>query len=116
MSTQQTYVSHFSNAARSANEASEMFGKPVANLAEAASAIVAHPSFDQCTTRWVLAHYLRLKDTTFHAIPHPLLETISTGAQAANPNPTLGDLIVAALSNPIVIESYVLHGKKGDLQ
>jgi hypothetical protein len=113
-STNGTYVSHFHAAERAGREASEMFGRPVANLAEAARVIVAHPSYYECAARNILRHYLRLGDTTTRSIPSALASGIAANARARSAAPSFGELFVSSLAHPAVIESYTAHGKRGE--
>jgi hypothetical protein len=113
-STNGTYVSHFRAPERAQRENSEVFGKTVANLAEAAKILAEHPTYHECAARNMIWHYLRMNDTTAKAIPTALVSDIAVKARALGRSPTFSDLLVTALAHPVVIESYTKHGKRGE--
>lgn len=102
-----TYVSHFKDAANAESEKSEYFGKPAANLREAALTIAASNQFLDCSIRKVLGHYLRLQDSTTNSIPSDLIAAIRDEVKANAKEPTFQTIVSKALGNETVINSFI---------
>lgn len=103
-------TSHMINPARAANERSQMLGRPAANLAEAARAIVDSRRFLPCATKNLMKHYLKLKDQDVTTIRPELLEEITKIARDRNPQPSFSDLMVSIVSHPKVFDSFIKTG------
>jgi hypothetical protein len=100
-----TMRSHMIDAAEAASEASSIFGSEVADLAEAARAVAAHPVFLDCAARNLLDHGLRLDPTK--SVDGELLSGIAAAARQSSADPTLRELMVAAFSHPDVVRDAV---------
>jgi hypothetical protein len=96
-------TSHFFDPGAKADEASMMFGRPVANLAEAAQVFVEDPVFSTCAVRNVLEHVL-LVDAAIH-VDYRILERSAARARERHEDPTLQDIVIATLTDPLVIQS-----------
>lgn len=94
------YASHFSDPAEAASESSQMFGQPVANLAEAAEILTQNERFLACSGDHVIRYGLGLDERT--RVPEILTEEI---ARSLGTDATFRDLVVEVLSHPRVIES-----------
>lgn len=84
------------------------------NLAEAGAVIAQSPTYSQCAIRKSLGYFLRLKDTTTATISVNLLQQILGQVQKKFPDPTFGQLLHGALTDPTVVESYLTYSKKAD--
>ena len=113
-STKGTFTSHYKATPIASSESSEIFGKPVQNLAEAGAVIAQSPTYSQCAIRKSLGYFLRLKDTTTATISVNLLQQILGQVQKKFPDPTFGQLLHGALTDPTVVESYLTYSKKAD--
>ncbi len=113
-STKGTLTSHYKDPLIAGSESSEIFGKPVQNLAEAGAVIAQSPAYSQCTVRKSLGYFLRLKDTTTTTISKELLQQIVARVEKKFPKPTFGQLLHGALTDPTVVESYLTYSKKAD--
>jgi hypothetical protein len=110
-------ASHFEDPAEATSEQSQMFGKPVANLAEAANALSEHPVFVQCAAQNVLEYTLRI-DTAGplgKTVDAELLSRIAHGAGAPSHKPTYAEIVKATFSDPGVVLT-VVQGLTGDEQ
>jgi hypothetical protein len=96
-------ASHFNDPAERALENSQMFGQPVANIVEAAQVFTQNPVFTTCAVRNVMEHALMV-DPSVDVDPR-LLTRIADRARARHADPTLADLVVATLTDPLVIDS-----------
>lgn len=107
-STNGTFTSHFSAPKVAALEASEFFGKPVKNIADAAKELVGSDHFIHCAVERFLAYYLDLKDTTALAIKKGLFDDITQQILASGKtNPSKQDILASVLLHPAVIDSFV---------
>jgi hypothetical protein len=103
-------TSHMVNSTRAANERSQMLGRPAANLAEAARAIVDSRRFLPCATKNLMKHYLKLKDQDVATIRPELLDEITKIAKTRDPQPSFADLMITIISHPKVLESFTKTG------
>ena len=99
------YTSHFEKLDKSSDESSQYFGKPVANLREAATTLTESPLFLECAIRNLLRYYLRATDEEAARIPSALLKQIRESALKENKNPSPQVLIRLALSRPEAIHA-----------
>jgi hypothetical protein len=96
-------TSHLVDPAAAREERSQMFGRPVANLAEAARALVTSPVFAECAARNLLELALGLDPAS--DIDARLLTDIALGARRATAEPTLGRLMIQTFTHPRVVEA-----------
>lgn len=101
------FTSHMLRPEAAASEASQVFGKDVANLAEAAAVIAESPLFLPCASRSFLGFVFNLADSAILQIPTPVIEQIVAAARAAEPQPTLAALAREALTHPAVVRSLL---------
>jgi hypothetical protein len=110
-------TSHFEDPAEAASEESQMFGKPVANLAEAAAVLSEHSVFVQCAAQNALEYTLRI-DTAGplgKTVDAELLGRIAESAGAPAHKPTYAEIVKATFSDPGVVLT-VVQGLTGDEQ
>jgi hypothetical protein len=98
-------TSHFVDPTERALERSFMFGQPVDTLVEAALAFVANPVFATCSVRNVMEHALLVDPAV--DVDHRLLARIADAARGRATDPSLPDLVIATLTDPLVIDSVV---------
>jgi hypothetical protein len=104
-------ASHFRNPMQAAAETSQMFGKPVANLAEAAKVIVAHPAFLGCTSERFLDFVLGVPPGSIDYDAR-FIDSVAARAKLRAAEPSLGAIVTALLTEPTVVRS-VLSGVQG---
>ncbi len=102
-STNELFASHLKDPAAAKMEASQIFGKSVANLAEAAQVLAESPTFLRCQSRNLLELTLGLDPAS--PISATVLEKVAEAATAANPEPTFADLTVATFTNVKIIDA-----------
>ncbi|MBL8744483.1 MAG: hypothetical protein JNK04_25420 [Myxococcales bacterium] len=110
-------ASHFEDPVEAASEASQIFGTPVANLAEAAATLSEHPVFVQCAAQNILEYTLRI-DTAGplgKTVDADLLERIADSTEAPGHKPTYAEIVEATFSDPGVVFT-VVQGLTGDEQ
>ncbi len=110
-------ASHFEAPEDAENEASQMFGTPVANLAEAGAVIAEHPIFLQCAAQNVLEYTLRI-DTAGplgKAVDSDMLERIAAKAEEEHVDPTFQQIVHAVFTDPDVVRTTLMTSK-GDTQ
>lgn len=113
-STNGTMTSHFDlpeGTPRSGDESSRIFDTPVANLAEAGKVMADSPTFLECTAEHFLNHALGVQWKVVEYDP-ALMRRIALRAKSSG-EPSLGQLVVSLLSDPLVMSSI---GKKGASQ
>lgn len=98
-------TSHFDDPAEAALEATQMFGQPVQNLAEAARVLASSDPFLDCQAEGLLHHTFGLPEAA--EVEHAMLEAITERARELHANPTFADLVVATFTEPRVILSVV---------
>jgi len=91
---------------RAADEATQVFGKPVANLAEAGKVLADSPTFVECTAEFFLNWSLGLQWGIID-YDRNLMKLIATTAKEAGAQPSLGQIVVALYSEPLVMKSIV---------
>jgi hypothetical protein len=96
-------TSHLVDPTAAREERSQMFGRPVANLAEAARALVTSPVFVECAARNLLELALGLDPAS--DIDARLLTDIALGARRVTAEPTLGRLMIQTFTHPRVVEA-----------
>jgi hypothetical protein len=103
-------ASHFEVPEVAASEASQMFGTPVANLAEAGRVLAEHPIFLQCAAQNVLEYTLRI-DTAGplgKAVSSDMLERIAARAEEDHVDPTFSDIVHAVFTDPDVVRTTLM--------
>ncbi len=98
-------ASHFAPG-RAASEGSQVFGKPVANLAEAGKVIADSPTFIECTAEFFLNWSLGLQWGIID-YDRNLMKLVASSAREAAAQPSLGQVVVALYSEPLVMRSIV---------
>ncbi len=98
-------TSHFNDAARAADERSQMLGQSVGNLAEAARVLADSEPFLECQTEAVLHHTFGLPEAT--ELSEEMLHAVAVRARQMHADPTFADLVVATFTEPRVILSVV---------
>jgi hypothetical protein len=106
------YASHMNDPAESASERSQMFGKEVANLAEAAKQLAATDMFLECATRNALRYFLRMTDSEAAVVDIALLRSIVARVKKVSKDPSLNQILFEALMHPVVIESVLSSGER----
>ncbi len=104
-STGKLFASHMIDPLTSADESSQIFGKPVKNLAGMGQAYVETESFWTCSIGSLMGYVFGLADSTVFALPQDVLADIVTAAKAKEPQPSLATLSVEAFSHPAVVKS-----------
>ncbi len=105
-------TSHFREPARAASESGQMLGRPAANLAAAARVITEHPKFLSCAVQNLFRHYLRLSDQNLASIRPELYSEIASQARTLRTDPGFSELLIAIVSHPKVIESFINSGAR----
>lgn len=96
-------TSHLVDPTAAREERSQMFGRPVENLAEAARALVASPVFAECAARNLLELALGLDPAS--DIDARLLTDIALSTRRVTAEPTLGRLMIQTFTHPRVVEA-----------
>jgi hypothetical protein len=104
-STNGLMTSHMADPADRVVERSQMFGQAVDNLVGAAQVFVQNPVFATCSVRNVMEHVLLVEPSI--DVDFRLLTRIADEARTRADEPTLQDIVVATLSDPLVIDSVV---------
>lgn len=99
------FTSHLKDSNEAASEASQVFGRQVANLKEASEVIVQSDEFWNCSVQKSLQYFLNLDHSEAEHINVGLLRDIVRKAKTRNPQPSLSDLVVESLSHPLVMLS-----------
>jgi hypothetical protein len=100
------FASHMLRPEAASSEASQVFGKRVANLSEAGAAIAEHELFAPCAARSLVGFAFGLPDSVVNDIPAAILAEVTTRARAEEAEPTLGTLAVHTFSHPSVVRSF----------
>ncbi|MCC6807142.1 MAG: hypothetical protein IT381_06940 [Deltaproteobacteria bacterium] len=108
-STERLMTSHLNDPSAAAAEVSQVFGKPVQHLGDAAKVVASAPSFVPCAARKILNATTGTDAAT--TIDPALLAAIATAARARAADPTFADLVIATFSDPVVVAS-VLQGNQ----
>lgn len=111
-STNGLFASHFNAPAAAAQEVTQMFGTPVANLVDAARELSEAPGFVACAARNVLEYSFGMSEAEAKEIHRSLLAEVAALAVARDlrlrpetaSGPTFGDLFVVALTHPRVVK------------
>lgn len=98
-------TSHMIEPEEAASEQTQMFGKTVADLSEAAQVLAESSAFLPCQARNIINHTFGLSEST--QIDREMLLDIGAEAREENPQPTYADLVVTTFTEPRVILSYV---------
>jgi Protein of unknown function (DUF1588) len=104
-STGKLFASHMSDPQASADESSQIFGKPVKNLAGMGQAYVETDAFWSCSVGSLMGYIFGLADSTVFALPKDVLTDIVSAAKAKEAQPSLATLSVEAFSHPAVVKS-----------
>jgi len=101
------FVSHFVDSIAAEQELSQVFGEPVANLAEAGEVLSSHPTFTQCSARNVIEWTFGLTEADAATTAPALLVAIAERIFAEQPEPSIGDIFRATLTHPDVIDVFL---------
>jgi hypothetical protein len=104
-STNNTFASHMSDPADAKSEATQFFGKKVANLAEAAKALSENSIYLDCAVRSTMGYVLALSDSEANELPDLVVTEIVSEAKAREPQPTFARLVVETFSHPSVVSA-----------
>jgi hypothetical protein len=99
-------ASHFSDPERAKLEGVQMFGTPVANLAEAAKVVAEKPLFTECAAAKYLDHTLGVLAGHIKYDWRMFVE-IGQRARQKNPDPTLANIVEALFTHPVVVRSLI---------
>ena len=105
-STNGLMTSHLKNPAEAADERSQMFGEPVANLAEAARVVSESEPFRSCAVRSLLEYSFGLDRGA--EVDGTLLSRIADEVSAEHDDPSLQQLAVATFADPVVAHTAAL--------
>jgi hypothetical protein len=101
------YTSHMFDPFAAAEETSQMFGQPVANLREAGEVITDSELFPQCTVKNLVAHAFDLHAGASNDISMDLVETVAAELTAETTDPTIADYVIEVFTNEQVIDAVV---------
>ncbi len=100
------FTSHLAAPDAARSEASQIFGRPVDNLAGMARAYADSPGFLSCSTAALMGYAFGLPESVVFALPPDVLAEVVADARAREPQPTLAALAVQAFSHPAVVRSF----------
>ncbi len=100
------FTSHMIDPMVSSSEASQVFGKPVQNLAGVAEAFATSSAFWTCSVGGLLGFAFGLPESTVFTLPPDVLEDVVMAAKAKQPRPSLALLAIEAFSHPAVVRSF----------
>ena len=102
------FASHFSELDRSENEAAQVFGQEVLNLAGAATVIVAEPQFLSCAVRRAFEYAFNLDETLSARTDVNLYRNIADALKRdGKESATFQDLFQYVVTDPKVFRSYI---------
>lgn len=97
------FASHFAQENRSADETGQVFGKTVANLTEAAQAVVDDAQFADCAVRRVFEYTFDIDETVSARTDRVLYLNIANGLRdAGHGDPTFAQLFTSVVTDPVV--------------
>ncbi len=99
-------ASHFRDPERARLEGIQMFGQPVANLAEAAKVVAQMPLFSECAAAKYLDHTLGVLAGHIKYDWRMFIE-IGQRAREKNADPTLANIVEALFTHPAVVRSLI---------
>jgi hypothetical protein len=102
-STNNTLASHLSNPEAAKSEATQFFGKQVANLAEEAKVLSEHPIYLECAVRSTIGYVLALSDSEAFDLPDLVVTEIVSEAKSRESQPTFARLVVETFSHPSIV-------------
>ena len=105
------FTSHMIDPARARREDSQVFGRPVVNLSEAARSIAESERFLPCAVRSLVGFGFSVADSVTNSIDPAIVSEVVDGARAAAPDPTLRQLAIHAFSHPAIVRS--MRGEGG---
>lgn len=109
-SSNDLYTSHFNTPEQAKEESSQMFGRNVSNLREAAEVMVNNSVFIECAVRNSIRYFTRL-DTGNETINTGVVLEISNRLKQKYRNPTFKEIVLESLKHPFVIGSVLLAGE-----
>lgn len=106
-SQQNLFTSHFKDPNRSKLESSQIFGKPAANLREAAAVIVTTRQFRECAIRRVSAYGARLEKSKALTIDAKKISELTDTLEQTTLDPTFADLFYIVFKHPPYISAVL---------
>ncbi len=106
LSTGTLAASHLIEPDAARNEASQVFGKPVANLKGLAEAYVGDPAFLRCSVSSLLGYAFGLAESTVFMLPVDVVKDVVIAAERVEPAPSTARLAIEAFSHPAVVNSF----------
>jgi hypothetical protein len=97
------FTSHMADATAAASEATQYFGRQVANLAELGRALSENPIFLECAVRSVMAYVLALSQSEANLVPAAVVREIVSEARSRERDPSLAQLVVETFSHPSMV-------------
>jgi hypothetical protein len=105
-SQQGLMASHFKDAENAKKEGVNIYGKPVANLAEAMKVLASMPMFTECAANKFMDHTLGVLAGQVKYDPYMFIE-IGYRARQRNADPTLADIVYSLFTHPAVVRSML---------
>jgi hypothetical protein len=99
-------ASHFKDRDKAGLEGVQLFGKPVANLAEATKVLAQHPLFTECAANKYLDHTLGVLSGHVK-YDRDMFREIGYRARLRKADPTLGDIVQSLFTHPTVVQSMI---------
>jgi hypothetical protein len=97
-------ASHLKDPAEASSERSNMFGRDVENLADAAKVVATQATFAPCAARRFLDYTLGVQNGAIEYDP-ALFEQVVSKAQVERTDPTLQSIVLGLLRHPTVVTS-----------
>ena len=104
------FVSHFVDPVAAAQELSQVFGEPVADLRDAARVLSEHPTFYQCAARNTIEWTFGLSEAQASKTDLGLLIDLRDRLATLDHEPTIADIFRTTLTHPAVIDVVVGGG------
>lgn len=101
------YASHLFDPYAAADESTQVFGQPVANLREAGEVIADHELFGQCTVKNLVANAFGLHAGASDDIAEELVVSLAERATSDDPDPAIADYVVTVFTDVRVIDAVV---------
>lgn len=108
-STKGLMASHLVNPTEAALENSQMQGKPVANLAEAAKVISQSDVYKSCTVKSLVMHTFGLDRAVAMGMDDDFTHLLVNKIHQANPQPTFQNYLLGILTDLNFINTYVMQ-------
>jgi hypothetical protein len=100
------FASHLAAPDAARNEASQIFGRQVSNLAGMARAYAESPGFLSCSTGSLIGYAFGLPESVVFSLPADVMNDIVAAARLREAQPSLAALAIEAFSHPAVVRSF----------